>query len=102
MIVDADCHISPLKEGSNITVEELLRRMDRSVVDKAPVWRDALPGVLTEAGTIRLKGGSVGIQARTPTRSDKTAGVEGRTERLPCCHLPVRRRRVEEETTGRT
>jgi len=38
MIIDADCHISPLKEGANITVEELLRRMDRSGVDKALVW----------------------------------------------------------------
>jgi len=38
MIVDADCHISPLREGGNITVEELLRRMDRSGVDKALVW----------------------------------------------------------------
>jgi predicted TIM-barrel fold metal-dependent hydrolase len=26
MIVDADCHISPLKEGVNITAHELLRR----------------------------------------------------------------------------
>ena len=38
MIVDADCHISPLKEGTNITTDELLRRMDRSGVDKALVW----------------------------------------------------------------
>mgnify|MGYP001374645085 CR=1 FL=1 len=38
MIVDADCHISPFEEGVNITVEELLRRMDRSGVDKALVW----------------------------------------------------------------
>ena len=38
MIVDADCHISPFEEGIHITVEELLRRMDRSGVDKALVW----------------------------------------------------------------
>lgn len=38
MIVDADCHISPLKEGGNITTDELLRRMDRSGVDRALVW----------------------------------------------------------------
>jgi predicted TIM-barrel fold metal-dependent hydrolase len=38
MIVDADCHISPLAEGINITVEELLRRMDNAKVDKALVW----------------------------------------------------------------
>ncbi len=38
MIVDGDCHISPLKEGTNITAEELLRRMDGSGVDKALVW----------------------------------------------------------------
>jgi predicted TIM-barrel fold metal-dependent hydrolase len=38
MIVDADCHISPLKEGVNIAADELLRRMDRSGVDKALVW----------------------------------------------------------------
>jgi predicted TIM-barrel fold metal-dependent hydrolase len=38
MIVDADCHISPYREGININVDELLRRMDRSGVDKALVW----------------------------------------------------------------
>ena len=38
MIVDADCHISPLVEGINITVEELIRRMDKAGVDKALVW----------------------------------------------------------------
>ena len=38
MIVDADCHISPLKEGVNIAADELLRRMDRAGVDKALVW----------------------------------------------------------------
>ena len=38
MIVDADCHISPLKEGVNITTDELLKRMDRAGVDKALVW----------------------------------------------------------------
>jgi len=38
MIVDADCHISPLREGMNIKVDELLRRMDKAGVDKALVW----------------------------------------------------------------
>jgi len=38
MIVDADCHISPVREGVNITVDELLRRMDHAGVDKALVW----------------------------------------------------------------
>ena len=38
MIVDADCHISPLKEGVNIATDELLRRMDYAGVDKALVW----------------------------------------------------------------
>jgi predicted TIM-barrel fold metal-dependent hydrolase len=39
MIVDADCHISPTPEGgTSITVEELLRRMDRAGVDKALTW----------------------------------------------------------------
>jgi hypothetical protein len=38
MIVDADCHISPLKEGPNIPADELLKRMDRAGVDKALVW----------------------------------------------------------------
>jgi predicted TIM-barrel fold metal-dependent hydrolase len=38
MIVDADCHISSLKEGVNITADELLKRMDRTGVDKALVW----------------------------------------------------------------
>ena len=36
MIVDADCHITAGPEG--ITVEELLRRMDRAGVDKAVTW----------------------------------------------------------------
>ncbi|MAS34480.1 MAG: amidohydrolase [Anaerolineaceae bacterium] len=39
MIIDADCHISPHDEGATtITIDELLRRMDRSGVDKAIVW----------------------------------------------------------------
>jgi predicted TIM-barrel fold metal-dependent hydrolase len=39
MIIDADCHVSPGREGGNsITVEELLRRMDASGVDKAVTW----------------------------------------------------------------
>jgi predicted TIM-barrel fold metal-dependent hydrolase len=38
MIVDADCHISPFREGVHIGVDELLRRMDRAGVDKALVW----------------------------------------------------------------
>ena len=36
MIIDADCHISPHPEG--ITIEELLRRMDRAGVEKAVTW----------------------------------------------------------------
>jgi len=39
MIIDADCHISPTLEGGNsITIDELIRRMDRSRVDKAVTW----------------------------------------------------------------
>jgi hypothetical protein len=39
MIIDTDTHISPHDEGANtITIDELLRRMDRSGVDKAIVW----------------------------------------------------------------
>jgi predicted TIM-barrel fold metal-dependent hydrolase len=39
MIIDADCHISPTVEGGNsISSDELLRRMDRSHVDKAVTW----------------------------------------------------------------
>jgi predicted TIM-barrel fold metal-dependent hydrolase len=39
MIIDADTHISPTPEGGNsIGYEELLRRMDRSGVDKALAW----------------------------------------------------------------
>jgi len=37
MIVDADCHISPHRERNHITVDELLRMMDRAGVDKALV-----------------------------------------------------------------
>lgn len=39
MIIDADVHISPTPEGGNsITVDELLRRMDRYGVEKAVTW----------------------------------------------------------------
>lgn len=38
MIVDADCHISPVRERNHITVDELLGMMDRAGVDKALVW----------------------------------------------------------------
>jgi len=38
MIVDADCHISPIREGANITTEQLLARMDEARVDKALTW----------------------------------------------------------------
>ncbi|MEA2582136.1 MAG: uncharacterized protein QOF33_221 [Thermomicrobiales bacterium] len=38
-IVDADTHISPTPQGGNsVTIEELLRRMDRAGVDKALTW----------------------------------------------------------------
>ena len=31
MIIDADCHISPILEGGNsIKIDELLRRMDKA------------------------------------------------------------------------
>jgi predicted TIM-barrel fold metal-dependent hydrolase len=38
MIIDADCHITPLQGGWNIQVEELIRRMDYAGVDKALTW----------------------------------------------------------------
>ena len=39
MIIDADVHISPTPEGDNsITIDELLRRMDRAGVDRAVTW----------------------------------------------------------------
>ena len=39
MIIDADTHISPAAEGGkSIETDELLRRMDRSKVDKAVTW----------------------------------------------------------------
>jgi len=39
MIIDADVHISPTSEGGNsITIDELLRRMERAGVDKALTW----------------------------------------------------------------
>ncbi len=38
-IVDADCHISPtLESGNSITIEELIRRMDRAQVEQALTW----------------------------------------------------------------
>jgi hypothetical protein len=39
MIIDCDVHISPKPTGGNsITIDELLRRMDRAGVDKALTW----------------------------------------------------------------
>jgi len=39
MIIDADCHISPDREGGyGITIDELLASMDRSGVDMAVTW----------------------------------------------------------------
>ena len=39
MIIDADVHISPTFEGgSSITIDELLRRMERAGVDRALTW----------------------------------------------------------------
>jgi predicted TIM-barrel fold metal-dependent hydrolase len=38
MMIDADVHISPFDEYGSITIEELLRRMDRSNVEKALTW----------------------------------------------------------------
>lgn len=38
MIIDADCHITPIQGGGNIQVEELVRRMDYAGVDKALTW----------------------------------------------------------------
>lgn len=36
--VDADCHISPTKQGPSIEIAELLRRMDQSGIDQALTW----------------------------------------------------------------
>jgi predicted TIM-barrel fold metal-dependent hydrolase len=38
MIIDADVHLSPLPGRNRIQVDEALRRMDRSGVDKALTW----------------------------------------------------------------
>lgn len=38
MIVDADCHISPIREGNRISYETLLGKMDKYHVDKALIW----------------------------------------------------------------
>ena len=39
MIIDADVHISPPKYGGGtITIEELMRRMDRAGVDRSVTW----------------------------------------------------------------
>ncbi len=38
MIIDADCHITPVESGWNIQVEELIRRMDFAGVEKALTW----------------------------------------------------------------
>jgi predicted TIM-barrel fold metal-dependent hydrolase len=38
MIIDADCHITPVRGGVNIQGEELLHRMDYAGVDKALTW----------------------------------------------------------------
>jgi predicted TIM-barrel fold metal-dependent hydrolase len=39
MVIDADVHISPTPQGGNsISIDELLRRMDRCGVEKAVTW----------------------------------------------------------------
>ncbi len=38
MIIDADCHITPVEGGLGIQTEELIRRMDYAGVDKALTW----------------------------------------------------------------
>lgn len=38
MIIDADTHISPIKEDNRIQVEELVGMMEKSNIDKALVW----------------------------------------------------------------
>ena len=38
MIIDADVHISPFDLGNSISIGELIRRMDRSNVEKALTW----------------------------------------------------------------
>ncbi|MGH2557643.1 MAG: amidohydrolase family protein [Thermomicrobiales bacterium] len=39
MLIDADCHISPTPQGGNsVTIDQLLRRMDRSEVERALTW----------------------------------------------------------------
>jgi predicted TIM-barrel fold metal-dependent hydrolase len=38
MIIDADCHITPVKNPWSIGADELIRRMDYSGVDKAVTW----------------------------------------------------------------
>jgi predicted TIM-barrel fold metal-dependent hydrolase len=39
MIIDADCHIAPPGQGRNtITVDELIRRLDRAGIDRALAW----------------------------------------------------------------
>jgi hypothetical protein len=38
MIVDGDYHISSFREGVHISLDELLRRTDRSGLDNALIW----------------------------------------------------------------
>lgn len=38
MIIDADCHISPIREGNRIRYETLLTMMDQSGVNQALIW----------------------------------------------------------------
>ncbi len=38
MIIDADCHISPLSDGLAITVDELIPMLDENGVDRALCW----------------------------------------------------------------
>jgi len=38
MIIDADCHITPLQGSGNIQADELIRRMDYAGIEKALTW----------------------------------------------------------------
>jgi len=75
MIVDADCHVSPFVEGVNITTEELLRRMDRSGVDKALIW-------LTPSYSRQIDEGNAYIHTAVKAHPDRLLGFGWTDPRL--------------------
>jgi uncharacterized protein len=67
MIIDADCHITPVQGGEGIQVEELIHRMDYGGIDKALTW-------LQPAYFPNVDAGNAQVYAATQQYPDRILG----------------------------